>query len=344
MKKYRSLWFYLLLCLSLSLTILVIDVLNNSIIPKIVQDINSGVIGAILTTIITLILLSNQTDSQEKATKNSEVYKEKLKVFNEFLLIIGKSLEDGKLTASEIKNIIYSFSTLRIHISNENSLKIENALSLIDNEFFYVDENEILNIDKYIEFYTSVINVFRLELYEDDLSVQPLTNFNLSNLKHLTYKIRNYKIPCESFEDFIDKIQTFKQIYYNRSIDTPTIVFTIDEKLIEKLIVTYHQLNNIISKYQKQINFEFILQKYLINNNEYIALPYVRILYSNKLLAVFGISQKRRLHLTDKILTNGIHIFAIDPDDEQEIEQYETSILTFFTKSTELIDGKIHNP
>jgi hypothetical protein len=34
------------------------------------QDINSGVVGAILTTIITLILLSNQINVEENIKKN----------------------------------------------------------------------------------------------------------------------------------------------------------------------------------------------------------------------------------------------------------------------------------
>ena len=81
-KKYK---FYLLLALSISLTIIVINNINGAIIiPQIVKDINSGVIGAILTTIITLILLSNQTESQENLTKTSVVYEEKLKIFNNF--------------------------------------------------------------------------------------------------------------------------------------------------------------------------------------------------------------------------------------------------------------------
>ena len=70
MRKFKKYWFYLLLALSISLTILVINDINDPLIPKIIQDINSGVIGAILTTIITLILLSNQTESQENLTKS----------------------------------------------------------------------------------------------------------------------------------------------------------------------------------------------------------------------------------------------------------------------------------
>ena len=58
MKRFKKHWFYLLLLFSISLTILIINDINDFVIPKIIQDINSGVIGAILTTIITLILLS----------------------------------------------------------------------------------------------------------------------------------------------------------------------------------------------------------------------------------------------------------------------------------------------
>ena len=74
-------------------------------------------------------------------------------IFNEFLNILGKSLEDGKLTSNEIQNIIFSFSSLRIHISEKNSDEIEAAIKSINGELFYVDENGIADLDKYINLY-----------------------------------------------------------------------------------------------------------------------------------------------------------------------------------------------
>ena len=59
--------------------------------------------------IITLILLSNQSEREEKVTKNSVVYEEKLKIYNNFLDIIGKALEDGKLSADEIQKLFTDF-------------------------------------------------------------------------------------------------------------------------------------------------------------------------------------------------------------------------------------------
>jgi len=82
MNQYKKLWYYLLLLFFISLTIIVLDNLNSAIfeIPKVVQDINSGVIGAILTTIITLVLLSHQTESEESLQKRSVIYEEKLRM------------------------------------------------------------------------------------------------------------------------------------------------------------------------------------------------------------------------------------------------------------------------
>ena len=85
----KQVMLYLLIFLLISLTVLVIQELDSFELPKVVQDINSGVIGAILTTIITLLLLANQSEIQENQTKNSVIYEEKLKMFNDFLQVLN---------------------------------------------------------------------------------------------------------------------------------------------------------------------------------------------------------------------------------------------------------------
>ena len=56
-KRFGLLWSYLLVLSVISLTIFVINGMDDSHLPKVINDINSGVVGAILTTIITLLLL-----------------------------------------------------------------------------------------------------------------------------------------------------------------------------------------------------------------------------------------------------------------------------------------------
>ena len=125
--RYKKLWYFLLLSLFISLTILVLDNLNSNRIeiPQVVKDINSGVIGAILTTIITLVLLSNQSESEESLQKRSVIYEEKLRIFNEFLRTLGESIKDGKLSKEELKVLIYGYALVKMNLTVENARLLE---------------------------------------------------------------------------------------------------------------------------------------------------------------------------------------------------------------------------
>jgi hypothetical protein len=193
----KQVMLYLLIFLLISLTVLVIQELDRFKLPQVVQDINSGVIGAILTTIITLLLLANQSEIQENQTKNSVIYEEKLKMFNDFLQVLNESLIDGKLTSAEMKKIIFSFSVIRIHLSKDGANKIADSISNIDNEFFFVDENYVPNFDKYIDLYHSICNVLREELYANNKEVS-LDRFNFDNFMEIAYKKRLFKVPVDT--------------------------------------------------------------------------------------------------------------------------------------------------
>ena len=342
MKKYKSLWFYLTFALTVSLTIIIINILNETAIPKIVQDINSGVIGAILTTIITLILLSNQSEREEKVTKNSVVYEEKLKIYNNFLDIIGKALEDGKLSADEIQKIIHGFSTLRIHLSAENSIKIEEAVRSINNEFFFVDENGIQDLDKYISLYTNLTNVFRSELYNLS-SANQLPNFNFSNLKAIAFKPRNISILINSFDDLIKEFGSHKKLIYIQE-GAPTVVFNISKDLIDTFKTTFFELSELIKNYPKPIQIEYSLTKYYINDTTYLGLPFIKFYYSKQYIICYGISEKNRIYLKRKI-PKDISIFTIEPFEDQSnlLDIHKRNILKIINEITETIDSKTNN-
>jgi hypothetical protein len=123
MNRYKRLWYYLLLMLFISLTIILDNFNTPGIeIPKVVQDINSGVIGAILTTIITLVLLSNQSDSEESLQKRSVIYEEKLRIFNEFLRTLSENIKDGKLSKEELKVLIYGYALVKMNLTRQLSV------------------------------------------------------------------------------------------------------------------------------------------------------------------------------------------------------------------------------
>jgi hypothetical protein len=312
-KKYK---FYLLLALSISLTIIVINNINGAIIiPQIVKDINSGVIGAILTTIITLILLSNQTESQENLTKTSVVYEEKLKIFNNFLETIGKCLEDGKLTSQETQKIIHSFSMLRVHITEENSLKLENAISSINNSFFYVDEFNVPNISRYIELYTNLTNVFRQELYGDKAH-NNLSVFEFKNFSEILFQRRTMEIKITNFHELIELLKEIPNLLYRNSKTENTVVYKIDSELLNSFTVFHNFMQMIIQEISSDISLTYETKKHIVNTEIYIGLPYVKLNYKNFYFAHYGFSEKKRLFLGTKIPNSkqiaAIEIYEID--------------------------------
>jgi hypothetical protein len=339
MRKFKKYWYYLLIALSISLTILVINDINDPGIPIIIQDINSGVIGAILTTIITLILLSNQTESQENLTKTSVVYEEKLKIFNSFLETLIKCLEDGILTASETTKIIHSFSILRIHISTENAIKIENALSSIDNSFFHYDENSIPNLSKLIELYTEITNVFREELYDEKVK---LATFNFENLKKVLYRPRLSVKKPKTFSELLDELNGHSKILHRNTKTGITIVYDIDTDLIEALKKLHVILQDVISSVSKEIEYTFEINNQTINNERYCSIPWIKLHYKDIYFGYYGVSENKILYIgqmiPEKKQVASLEIFEIDNIDN--IDKLKLQIPAEFNKILKIIDLK----
>lgn len=329
MRKYNKYWFYLLLCLSISLTIIVINNINiYPQIPQIVRDINSGVIGAILTTIITLILLANQTESQENLTKASVVYEEKLKIFNGFLETIGNSLGDGKLTAEETSKIIHSFSILRIHLSRENSIKLEKAISSIDNSFFYYDENSLPNLTRLIGLYTELTNIFRQELYGDKATGH-LNIFDFENLKTVLYRKRLSIVKPDSFSELINELKSNSKVLHTGSKTGITIVFDINEELIASLKALNNFMENIISEVSNEISITYEINKIIINNESFSGIPWIKLHYKNTYFAFFGITETKRLWI-GKNIPEMKQVAALELFESDKLDKYKQQITNEF--------------
>ncbi len=338
MKRFKKYWFYLLLALSISLTVLVINDINDQLIPKIIQDVNSGVIGAILTTIITLILLSNQTESQENLTKSSVVYEEKLKIFNSFLDTIGTSLEDGKLTAQEVSKIIQSFSILRMHVSIENALKLEKTISTIDNSLFYHDENSLPNIDQLVALYTDLSNVFQQELYGEK-AASNLKAFDVENFKRILYRPRESSIKPNDFKGLIFELKNNPQFLHTGTTTKKTIYFAIDDELTESLSKFNDFMEKILGEISNEIIFKYEINKKIINNKTYCGIPWIKLYYKNVYFAFFGMAETKRLfvgqNFPEKKQVASLEIFEID-----SIQKLKMQITSELKNIITIIDTK----
>jgi len=340
MKKFKKYWFYLLLALSISLTILVINDINDTLIPKIIQDINSGVIGAILTTIITLILLSNQTESQENLTKTSVVYEEKLKIFNSFLETIGQCLEDGKLTAVETTKIIHNFSVLRIHISSANAIKIEKAISSINNSFFYYDENSIPNLTRLIELYTDITNVFREELYGEKVN-GTLTIFDFENLKKVLYRKRLSIIKPVTFGELLDVLIRNSKILHTANKTGITIVYNINTEIIDALKELHIFMQNVASEVSKEIEFTYEINTQIINDERYCGIPWIKLHYKNTYFGFYGLTETKKLWI-GQILPEQKQVASLEIFEIGNINKYKSQVTNEYKKLIKSIDVKIN--
>jgi hypothetical protein len=322
-KKYKLIWSYLLVLISINITILVNNNINRheNDLPKIIQDINAGVVGAILTTIITLLLLNNQNETQENQLKNSVIYEEKLKLFNNFLNVLNKSMEDGNLTSAEMKNIIFNYSVIRIHISKESAHEIETIIQSINEEFFYVDENYIPRFDVVISFYTNICNVLRRELYTNQNNTS-LHHYNLPNFSNIAFKKRALKLTIHKIEDAVDYYYKNRQIFYEDK-EGYKLQFVLTKESIANLSVAYFMIKEILGELQIE-NFEerYLLNQYEINNKKYLGLFNVYYMYQNKQFATFGVSQKNRLYF--KIKLEKESVFAFEPD--TNVIEYKNNI------------------
>jgi hypothetical protein len=338
MKRFKKYWYFLLLALGISLTILVINDINDPLIPQIIQDINSGVIGAILTTIITLILLSNQTESQENLTKNSVVYEEKLKIFNVFLETIGHCLEDGKLTASETTKIIHSFSVLRIHISIKNAMKIENAISNIDNSFFYYDENSVPNLSKLIALYTEITNVFREELYGDN-SKEKLIAFDFENLKKVLYRKRLSVIKPSTFDGLLMELQNHSKILHASSKTGITIVYDLNSELIDSLKVLHIFMTNVISEVSEEVEFAFEINTLIINDEKYCGIPWIKLYFNETYFAFYGLSEVKKL-MIGRMLPELKQVASLEIYEIDSLDKFKIQIIEEYKKTLNNIEPK----
>ena len=272
--RYRKLWYYLLLLLFISLTIVILDNFNSGRIeiPKVVQDINSGVIGAILTTIITLVLLSNQTESEESLQKRSVIYEEKLRIFNEFLRTLGESFKDGKLSKEELKVLIYGYALVKMNLTVDNARRLEALLGQIDEEFFYVDENLVPNYNRHIELFGGICEVFKSELYGtkvDEASAPQFLNFY-----EISYHPRIKNIVVKEFDDMVANIRKFQKVIWIGTENT--VSFDLKEDLIGNFENTFRALDAVVVQNgSPAIERAFELGYYRINTKQYLKCPHI---------------------------------------------------------------------
>ena len=171
----------------------------------------SAFIGVILTVFVTQILLDRQSESQaflqkeqcvaqqklqedlqkqkaeheRKKEIDTKIFEEKLKTYQTFLAklceIVKQEGEDKDIEESEIKELIFQISLVRMHTKGERVEKLFKAISKIITNINSKDNQElkIIELTKHI---LSVIEILQEELYAED-EIGYLSPENIENIE-----------------------------------------------------------------------------------------------------------------------------------------------------------------
>ena len=121
-------------------------------------------LGAIISAIITQMLLTGQTEHEEIKTCNVRVYEKKSKIFQEYIEDLWVILEDQKITAKQYEKLIKYFSIrLMTYLKKEENQKsIEEYLESIGEVVYHTKEAKTYEILK--KDVIGIINVLSDEL------------------------------------------------------------------------------------------------------------------------------------------------------------------------------------
>lgn len=98
-----------------------------------------GFIGALISAVITLMLLRDQTKTEETKERNKELYNAKLKVYSDFVSSMYEALSDNQITEEEMRDLRTKLFGEVSFYANQNVLKkIETELRSIKS---YTDVN-----------------------------------------------------------------------------------------------------------------------------------------------------------------------------------------------------------
>ncbi|MFP3040237.1 hypothetical protein LQZ19_00295 [Treponema primitia] len=95
-------------------------------------------LGAIVTALITVILLNGQSAAEEEKERNVKVFEQKSKVFQEYINTVWTIWEDHKITADEFQNLTTGYyRDLMIYLDDKKEFDVKNEFDvkkIIDKE------------------------------------------------------------------------------------------------------------------------------------------------------------------------------------------------------------------
>lgn len=137
-------------------------------------------IGAMITVIITLLLLKSQTSSEEEKERNSKIFEEKLRIYQEFLKKLCEVVKGMNIEKSKEIELEFQVSYIAMHTSYESLAEISKQVREIITAIKEGDSerNKMLKQLFVIAdtFYKELYN--NVNVYDDEKRQETIQNFN----------------------------------------------------------------------------------------------------------------------------------------------------------------------
>ena len=135
MSKFRTLIIAFLCLIGFCAIAVAFNVFNIDQLPA---SFVGAALGAVITGVVTVILLEGQTKTEEIKERNVKVFEEKSKIFRDYIALVWKVWEDHKITAEEFQKLTADYySKLMIYLKDDSIEKILKYLSEIGE---YIDK------------------------------------------------------------------------------------------------------------------------------------------------------------------------------------------------------------
>ena len=130
------------------------------------NNIFSSMLGAAIVAVITLILLKGQTRSENEKEQNSAIFKKKLEVFQNFLVVLNEVATKKELSESDKIRLQFQIAQLSVHTESKRLKVISKHVNSIVRKLDLMQPIQNSIYDELLK----VSVEFHNELYKDDLA------------------------------------------------------------------------------------------------------------------------------------------------------------------------------
>lgn len=136
----------------------------------------AAILGVVITATITQLLLKGQTKKEVGLKRDSKIFEEKLRIYQNFLNVLYQAVKDGELSDSEKLELQFQTSLVAMHCDPENINTVSEAVKgVIDRTCNKSksgkedDKKEKINDAELLKSLFEVVGAFKKDLYNKDV-------------------------------------------------------------------------------------------------------------------------------------------------------------------------------